>query len=98
MSGLRKAWLSLALAWLVAGLTLPAAAAEQGQAGAPDCCPDLAPYYPRNQAASPAQDKVQDKAKQKKRRAPRQPAVKVNKGWSTVEAPGQESAPAQAPK
>jgi hypothetical protein len=93
MSGGKKAFLSLAVAVLIVGLVLPGQALAQ-QAGpapaktAPDCCPDLSPYYPKNQAAPPA--------KSKKRRAQKKPTVKVDKGWSTVQ--GQESAPAQTPK
>jgi hypothetical protein len=82
--------LAICLAW--PGAALAQEAGGGAGKGAPDCCPDLSPYYPRNQAAPPA------KAKKKKRRAQAEPAVRVDKHWSTAE--GQESAPApaQAPR
>lgn len=89
LGGLTVAWLAICLATCLAwAIPAPAEPVGTGPAkGAPDCCPDLSPYYPRNQAAPPAKAKE----KKKKKRVPAEPAVKVDKPWSTVETQGQEA-------
>jgi hypothetical protein len=70
---------------LAAGLAwsgpAPAWAADGAGKPAPDCCPDLSPFYPKNRDSAP------DKARPKKRRVPPGQAVKVHKPWSPAEAP-----------